>query len=73
MAYTNPYIKTPGLVPYLGSRIRVEHWNYLIMLLVGIATVHLLLLIGSIYFYSLGFETTQSIRNTTGTELQTLV
>ena len=69
MAYTNPYIKAPGLVPYLGSRISV-HWNYLIALLVGIATVHVLLVIGSIYFYSLDSKKRQSIGNTTGIELR---
>ena len=72
MARTNPHIKAPGLVPHLGSQIGV-YWNYLIALLVGIATVHFLLLIGSIYFYSLGLETTRSTRNTTGTELRTLI
>ena len=69
MAYTNPYIKAPGLAPHPGSRIRV-HWHYLIALLVGIATVHLLLLIGSMYFYRLGLEKRQRIGNTTETELQ---
>ena len=68
MAYTNPYIKAPGTVPYLGSRIKV-HWPYLVALLVGIATVHLLLLVGSMYFSRLGPEKTQNIGDTTGTEL----
>ena len=71
MADTNPHIKAPGMVPHLGSRITV-HWPYLVALLVGIATVHLLLLVGSIYFSRLGLEKKQSIRDTTGTELRVM-
>ena len=39
LATTNPQIQVPGLVPYLGSKLAV-HWDYILPLLVGIATVH---------------------------------
>ncbi|MCJ1299367.1 hypothetical protein MMC08_002159 [Hypocenomyce scalaris] len=39
MATTNFQIQVPGLVPYLGSSVAV-HWDYILPLLAGIATVH---------------------------------
>ena len=47
MAYTNPLIQLPGLVPYLGSRLQV-HWDYIISLLAGIAAVHLILFVSAV-------------------------
>ena len=55
MAYTNPQIKLPGLIPYLGSRLQV-HWYYIIPLLVGIAGVHLVLF-GSAVLLTRAYET----------------
>ena len=49
MANNNPTIRAPGLVPHLGSRLNV-HWDYALPLLVGIAVVHLLLVLGSMWF-----------------------
>ena len=60
MARLNPLIETQGMVPYLGSRLDV-HWNYMIILVIGIAAVHLLLLVGSIIFYKLDDGRSQDI------------
>ena len=49
MADNNPPIQAPGMVPHLGSHLNV-HWNYALPLLVGIAVVHLLLVLGSMWF-----------------------
>ena len=68
MARSNPLIEASGTVPHLGSRISV-HWNYLVALLVGIATVHLLLVIGSAYLHSKNDGRTQGSGNSMGTEL----
>lgn len=68
MAYTNPPIEAHGLVPYLGSKIKV-HWSYLIALLVGIASVHLLLVIGSLHFHNAGPGRDQGTRDVMATEL----
>ena len=68
MARTNPLIEAPGLVPYLGSRMRV-HWPYLVALLVGVAFVHLLLVIGSLYIQNAISGRNQGIRPFRETEL----
>ena len=68
MARTKPLIEAPGLVPYLGSRITV-HWPYLIALLVGIASVHLLLVVGSLYIQNAISGTDQGTRGFRPTEL----
>ena len=65
LADNNPSIRAPGFVPHLGSHLSV-HWGYIIPLLVGIAFVHLLLVIGSIWFYS------QDARRSNDTELRSL-
>ena len=49
MADRNPTTRAPGLVPHLGSHLNV-HWDYALPLLVGIAVVHLLLVLGSMWF-----------------------
>lgn len=50
MANSNPKIEIPGFVPHLGSHLTVRR-AYLLPLLVGIALVHSLLVLGSIWFH----------------------
>lgn len=49
MVERNPTIMTPGLVPYLGSKLSVR-WKYFITLLACIIAVDTLLIALSIYF-----------------------
>lgn len=48
MASTNRQIQSPGLVPYIGSRLQV-HWYYVIPLLSGVAGVDLGLFVAGWY------------------------
>lgn len=50
MAYRNPTIQVPGLVPHLGTSLDV-HWNYLIPLCVCIVVVQVALSIFVFFFY----------------------
>ena len=50
MAYRNPTIQVPGLVPHLGTSLDV-HWEYLIPLCVCIVVVQVALSIFVYFFY----------------------
>lgn len=47
MASRNPFIDVNGLVPHLGSSVKIQ-WHYLVALIICIDGVHLLLVVSAI-------------------------